>query len=542
MTAKKADKKTNKRKKPGAAKKADTDNKANIVGIDLGTTFSALAVLNSIGKPQIVPNTDGERLTPSAIFFDEDDANTIRVGVEALNSRHLNAERSVRWIKRHMADAKYHKKVDGKDWTPVELSSLILKKLKQDCSAENGQIQDVVISVPAHFDEVRRKATMDAGTMAGLNVIGIVNEPVAAALYYATTHDISGKVLVYDLGGGTFDVTIINVTGHQMQIICSQGDHALGGIDFDAQILQMLEQRYKEKFSTDLINSDEDRAKHEDEAEDIKKTLSRRQIAKKMLYGPAGSMKVQITREMFEQAVSPLIARTDILLEVALEEAGLKPSEIDKVLLVGGSTRIPSVRRRLEKMFGSPPETTVNVDECVALGAALHAGLTTLREKPDAVPAGISAGLRDINLRDVCNHSYGTICAPVDKETGRRVIANHIILRKNTPLPCEQTQTFYTVSEGQTDLTVTITQGEDSAVEYVNKIATHKFELPPNRPAERPIKVTYRYDVNQRMHCSFHDIESDRVLEVDFCLDQNGLMSPSDVKQKAEQLQHVKVE
>jgi len=515
---------------------------ANIVGMDLGTTFSALAILNAIGKPEIVPNADGDRITPSAIFFDEENSDMTRVGVEAINSRHLNAQRSVRWIKRHMGDVKYRKNIDGKDWTPVELSSLILKKLKQECSAERGQIRDAVISVPAHFDEVRRKATMDAGTMAGLNVIGIVNEPVAAALYYATTRQVVGKVLVYDLGGGTFDVTIIDVKGHQMEIVCSQGDHALGGIDFDQKILEMLEQSYRDKFAAELINSDEDRARYEDEAEDIKKTLSRRPTAKKMLYGPAGSMKAEITREMFEEAISSLVARTDILLEVALEEAGVEPSGIDKVLLVGGSTRIPLIQQRLEKLFGFGPETTVNVDECVALGAALHAGLTMLREKPDAVPAGIASGLKDINLTDVCNHSYGTICAPIDKETGRRVIQNRIILKKNTPLPCESTQMFYTVSKGQTKLEVTITQGEDTAPEYVNKIATHKFELPPGRPAECPIKVTYRYDVNQRMHCSFQDLQSGRVLEVDFCLDQNDKMSQSNVRQKAEQLEALKVE
>jgi molecular chaperone DnaK len=529
-------------KKVKATKKTNVSEKANIVGIDLGTTFSALAVLNAIGKPEIVPNTDGERLTPSAIFFDEEDSGVIRVGVEAINSRHLDAERSVRWIKRHMGDAKYSKKVDGKEWTPVELSSLILKKLKQECSAEDGQIRDVVISVPAHFDEVRRKATMDAGIMAGLNVIGIVNEPVAAALYYTTTREVSGKILVYDLGGGTFDVSIMDVNGHQMEIVCSQGDHALGGIDFDREILAMLEQKYKKKFGTELIGSDEDRAKYEDEAEDIKKTLSRRLVAKKMLYGPSGSMRAEIKREKFKEAVSSLMARTDILVEVALEEAGVKPSGIDKVLLVGGSTRIPFVRERLEKTFGFAPEITVNVDECVALGAALHAGLTMLREKPEAVPAGISGGLQDINLTDVCNHSYGTICAPVDKETGQRAIQNRIILRKNTPLPCEVSQMFYTMSEGQTELEVTITQGEDAAVEYVNKIAMHKFKLPPGRSAECPIKVTYSYDVNQRMHCKFHDVKSGATLEVDFCLDKNGGMSQSSVKEKAEKLKAVKVE
>jgi molecular chaperone DnaK len=507
----------------------------NIVGIDLGTTFSALAILNAIGKPEIVPNADGERLTPSAIFFDEENSDLIRVGVEAINSRHLNAQRSVRWIKRHMGDANYRKKIDGKDWTPVELSSLILKKLKQDGTIEHGEIKDAVISVPAHFDEIRRKATMDAGNMAGLNVIGIVNEPVAAALYYATTRVINGKVLVYDLGGGTFDVTIMNVKGSQMDIVCSQGDHALGGVDFDEQILKMLEQHYRDKFNTELIGSDEDKAKYEDEAEDIKKTLSRRDVAKKMLYGSAGSMRAEITRGMFEEAISPLMARTDILVEVALEEAGAKPSDIDKVLLVGGSTRMPIVQQRLEKMFGFAPETAVNVDECVALGAALHAGLTMIREKPDVVPVGIASGLKDINLTDVCNHSYGTICAPVDKETGKRVVQNRIILKKNTSLPCEVSQTFYTVSKGQTEVEVTITQGEDSIVEYVNKIATHKLELPPERPAECPIKVTYSYDVNQRMHCKFEDVESGKVLAVDLSMNKNGEMSEVEAKNKSKQ-------
>jgi molecular chaperone DnaK len=334
----------------------------------------------------------------------------------------------------------------------------------------------------------------------------------------------------------------MDVKGHQMDIICSQGDHALGGADFDQKVLEILEQNYRDKFGAELINSDEDRAKYEDEAEDIKKTLSRRTSAKKMLYGQAGNMRVEIKREMFEEAISSLIARADILVEVALEEARVKPSGIDQVLLVGGSTRIPLVQKRLEKTFGFTPEVTVNVDECVALGAALHAGLTMLREKPETVPAGISSGLKDISLKDVCNHSYGTICAPIDKETGRRTVQNRIILKKNTPLPCEVSQMFYTMSKGQTDVEVTITQGEDTAPEYVNKIATHKLKLPPDRPAERPIKVSYSYDVNQRMHCKFEDIESGSVLAVELSLGKDGKITESDMKQKCNQLKSVKVE
>jgi len=513
----------------------------NIVGIDLGTTFSSLAMLNTIGKPEIVPNADGDRLTPSAIFFDEDDGGIIRVGIEALNSRHLNAARSVRWVKRHMGDPDFKVSIDGRDWTPTELSALILKKLQQDCSAQSGEIRDAVISVPAHFDEIRRKATMDAGTAAGFNVIGIVNEPVAAALCYATTRDVSGRVLVYDLGGGTFDVTLMDVNGLDMEILCSQGDHALGGIDFDKTVLEVLEKMYRDKFGAELIASEEDRAKYEDEAEDIKKTLSRRPSAKTMLYGPSGSMRAEVTREMFEQGITPLVSRADMLVEVVLEEAGLKPSDVTTVLLVGGSTRVPLIRTHLEKIFGFPPECSINVDECVALGAALHAGITKLRMDPDDVATGIREGLKDISLTDVCNHSYGTICAPLDKETGRRVVQNRIILKKNTPLPCEISQTFYTVSQGQKRVEVTITQGEDTDPAYVNRIATHSLELPPDRPAERPIQVTYSYDLNQRMHCAFRDIESGRLLELDFSLD-DGDTAGNEAAEQAANLEPFKVQ
>ena len=501
---------------------------SNIAGIDLGTTFSAIAILNTIGKPEIIPNAEGERITPSAVYFDDEDASIIRVGVEAINSRQLNPERSVRWIKRHMGDSKYRKTIDQKDWTPEEISGLILQKLKQDSSVEKRNIKEAVISVPAHFDEVRRKATMDAGVMAGLEVMAIINEPVAAALYYATTHDINGRVLVFDLGGGTFDATILDVNGKEVNIICSQGDHALGGIDFDRKILELFESAYKEKYGVELITNNEERAKYEDEAEDIKKTLSRRQVAKKILYGQEGSLRIEITREQFIDAIAPLLERTDILLDVILEESKSKPADIDKVLLVGGSTRIPVVHQRLKDKFGFIPEVAVNVDECVALGAAIHAGLTKMRTKPTEVAAGVAGGLQDVKLTDVCNHSYGTISAPFDEETGRHVIANSIILEKNTPLPCESSQTFYTMVEDQTELQLTITQGEDIDPDYINKIATEIFQMPEGRPANRPIHVTYSYDLNQRMHCEFEDEDSGKKLEVDFSMKDDGSQEESD--------------
>ncbi|RKZ44802.1 MAG: molecular chaperone DnaK [Gammaproteobacteria bacterium] len=514
---------------------------STIAGIDLGTTFSALARLNGIGRPEIVPNSEGERITPSAVYFEEDQDGAIRVGLEAVNCRQLNPERAVRWIKRHMGDQDWKKDIDGRDWTPQEISSLILKKIKQDGSIESA-INDVVISVPAHFDEARRKATMDAGTLAGLNVIGIVNEPVAAALYYATTQAVKGRVLVYDLGGGTFDVTILDIDGQQMDIICSQGDHALGGVDFDKKIVELFEDAYRQEHNAELIENEQDRAKYEDEAEDVKKTLSRRDSVRKILYGSAGSARIEITREQYEKAIEPLIARTEILIEVAMEEAKSTVSDIEKVLLVGGSTRMPMVHQQLKEKFGFEPEVAVNVDECVALGAAIHAGLTRMRENPKKVTAGIAAGLKEVQLKDVCNHSYGTICAPVDAETGQHVIRNSIILQKNTPLPCEATQTFYTMSDGQTELQVTITQGEDEDPDFVNKIATEVFELPANRPANQPIHVQYSYDANQRMHCRFLDEGSGRTLEVEFCAGQGGQMTQTEIQQAAEELDAIKVQ
>ena len=514
---------------------------STIAGIDLGTTFSALARLNGIGRPEIVPNSEGERITPSAVYFEEEEAGAIRVGLEAVNCRQLSPERAVRWIKRHMGDQDWEKEIDGRNWTPQEISSLILKKLKQDGSVES-KISDVVISVPAHFDEVRRKATMDAGTLAGLNVIGIVNEPVAAALYYATTQTVNGRVLVYDLGGGTFDVTILDIDGQQMDIICSQGDHALGGVDFDKKIVELLEDAYRTEHNAELIETEQDRAKYEDEAEDVKKTLSRRNSVRKILYGSAGSARVEITREQYEKAIEPLLARTEILVEVALEEAKSKVSDIQKVLLVGGSTRMPMVRQQLTEKFGFEPEVAVNVDECVALGAAIHAGLTKMQDNPKKVTAGVASGLKEVQLKDVCNHSYGTICAPMDEETGQHVIRNSIILQKNTPLPCEETQTFYTMAEGQTELQVSITQGEDEDPDFVNKIATEVFELPANRPANQPIHVQYSYDANQRMHCRFIDEQSGRTLEVEFCAGQGGQMTQTEIEKAAEELDSVKVQ
>ena len=485
---------------------------SNFAGIDLGTTFSAVAILNSIGKPEIVPNSNGERITPSAIWFAED--NEIVVGNIAKNNRGLETDRVVTEIKRKMGDGSYTFTVDNKTWSPEEISSLILAKLKNDSEQISGKLSKVVITVPAYFDEKRRKATMDAGKIAGLDVIGIINEPTAAALFYATNHDISGKVLVYDFGGGTFDVTVMNVNGNNIDIICSHGDHNLGGIDFDYKIIDLFDKQYQDKYGKNLIQNDTDKLKYLNQAEEVKRTLSNREKHKAFIDGPEGSLKVEISRDQFEQAISSLVAKSEMLVESALDEAEISSKDLTSVLLVGGSTRIPYVQKRLTAIFGFEPKIEVNVDECVALGAAIHAGLKSVKENVQNIPEGIRGGLADIKLKDVCNHSYGTISIMQDAHTGRAVERNTFIIKKNTPIPCEEKETFYTMYDGQDFVDISVTQGESEDPDRVEKIHQESMQLPPNRPEGRPIEVTYSYDDNQRMYCIFKDIESNKVKEI----------------------------
>lgn len=513
-----------------------------IAGIDLGTTFSSLAYLNEIGKPEIVPNADGERMTPSALYFTEEPQGKILVGTEAINARMENPDRSVRWIKRYMGEEKFPQPIFGKDWTPAELSSILLKKLKNDCSKQIGPVQDVVITVPAHFDEVRRKATMEAGTLAGLNVIGIINEPSAAALFYAMTKKKSGRVVVFDLGGGTFDVTILDVDGQSCDFICSQGDHRLGGYDFDQKITELFDEAYKAKYRCALIQNDWERISYEKQAEDAKRALSKREKIKEILVGNAGRMPIELTRERFEESISSYLARIEMLVETALEEASMKPEEADAVLLVGGSTRIPIVQNKVQKIFDKELTTCGNVDEVVALGAAIDAGLITLKKNKKKLNSSMVNTLSQVSFSDVCNASYGTICLTDDPETGQKRLMNDILLKKNSKLPCEVTKTYYTIVDNQEIINVEITQGENVDPEYVSRIAQEDFHLPPNRPAGRPIEVTYKYDDNQRMHCTFRDVESGRYLEMDIDAKTGSSSSNKGEKRKSTSLEDFVVE
>ena len=487
---------------------------SNIIGIDLGTTMSAIAKLNSVAKPEIVPNSEGERITPSIIFFRDYDNRAI-IGTSAKNSASSEPTRVAKEFKREMHNEEYRFRVDNLEYSASDLSSFVLQKLTQDASKIVGVIKDVVISVPAYFKESQRNATITAGELAGLNVIGIINEPTAAALYYATTEETNGIGLIYDLGGGTFDATVVKTNGNNIKVLSSAGDHHLGGVDFDLALLNIFEKKYQEAKDDNLYSDDESKEEFLLLAEEVKKKLSTHPKIKQKLRGDGGAVIIEITQEEFEEQISIFISRTELLIEQVLDEAEVEAEEIDYVLLVGGSTRIPIVSKSIESTIGKPPISRVNVDEAVALGATIKAGLITLEKSPNSMTQNVARELRSIRSVDVANHSYGTISISYNEIIQRYNSMNSIIIEKNTPLPCSFTETFFTTHEGQTAIDITVTQGEDSDPDFVDKIYEDQMNLPPNRPDNQPIEITYRYDENQIMHCTFKDVNSGQIKEIE---------------------------
>ena len=333
---------------------------SKLYGIDLGTTYSAIATLNDLGKPEIIPNQDGERIMASAVFFKD---GRVFTGGEARNGSCENASNSVQFIKRKMEESDYIITIDGVDHSPSEISGLIIKKLAQDAKVETGEeVKDVVITIPANFAENARTATIEAGKLAGLNVVGLINEPSAAACYYALNENVAGRILIFDLGGGTFDVTIADVAGTDVQIKASSGDRNLGGVDFDEAILKYLADIYEKEKGSPLFESAEDRNEMLMYCEELKKSLSKRDDTSYNLRGLAGRHKGTITKDTFSQLIASHIARIEMLIETAMEESSDTIDSIDNILLVGGSSRIPAVQSMLKNMFNKEPTKVGNLD------------------------------------------------------------------------------------------------------------------------------------------------------------------------------------
>jgi molecular chaperone DnaK len=519
---------------------------AHITGIDLGTTNSAAAILNEVGKPEIVPNVDGERITPSLILFGDD--GIVRVGgfakAEAGALLAGQAECFVKEIKRDMHELDARRTILGKSHSPADLSSKILKKTVGGVVEHRGEIGPVAISVPAYFQEAGRKATMEAGRLAGLDVVTIVNEPTAAALAYTVGRELSGYYLVFDLGGGTFDVTILRTHGRDLEILTTQGDKLLGGGDFDRELLKIFADEYRAKTGEDLC-ADQDgengelRHKWLETAEKTKLALSKKERHIVMLSNEAGGEKVrfEIARARFEEAISTHLAKAEMLTELALDSANLECKDISEVLLVGGSTRIPAVGDLIRRHFNKEPVTGINPDEAVALGAAIHAGIASLRERPNImIPAAIQRELEACKVTDVINHSYGTLARNPENDE----MVNVVILKKDTPLPASKEERFVTAFADQRAVTCEVTQGEDTDPEFCQRLYETDLQLPPGRPAGCQVRAIYTCDENHVLHCHFQDLESGETQEAR--LDLKGERGDAAVARKKRDLDELKIE
>lgn len=475
------------------------------VGIDLGTTFSAVGVVNKYGQPEIVPNAEGERITPSAVFFDED---AIVVGQVARDRALTNPDQVAMFVKPQMGNPSWYFTYRGQRHSPADVSAIILAKLKRDSERVLARpVTHAVITVPAYFDDVRRRATITAGEIAGFNVLELVNEPTAAAIAFGADHgDRNEIVLVYDLGGGTFDVTLMSIEGKEIRIIATDGNHELGGKDFDDAIMRFVVDRFREQYGTDPTLEDTFVSQElRLNAEKAKKELSKRTKTMVMLRADERATRVEITREVFESLIRPKLDTTLTIVRSVLREAKLKADGVDRVLLTGGSTRIPAVRSLLAEFFGREPDTSINPDEAIALGAALMAAKRISELSPSEVIPAIAEKVGGLQITDVTSHSFG-IEASIP---GTQQKINSVLIPRNTPIPTETSKEFVTTVPGQTAIQVKIFQGEFQDPSLCNPIGDFVLTgLPPNRPAGRKVRVTFSCSANGVINVTAVDIET----------------------------------
>ena len=490
---------------------------SKVIGIDLGTTFSAIASLDDLGNPEVLASIeDNRKITASAIYIE---GKNVIVGDKALNYIKDEPKKVILQTKREMENDVVYSIDQGKwtndndlvdAYTPAQVSALILKKLKDYTT----DVKKAVITVPAMFAEKARQATLDAAKMADIEVIELINEPTAAVLHYASLPgvEVGGRVMIFDLGGGTFDVTFAEVKNKKVDVLTSRGDKYLGGKDFDWEIAKLIKKKYHDihKVDIDIENNKE----YIQKAEEVKKILSVKNKASTNIDGPKGLQQIEITQEEFEESIQTYIEKIKMLIEEAMDASGMKPSRINQTLLVGGSTRIPIITKVLTKIMGKPPIKGVNVDEAVVCGAAIYAGLKTEKKK---LSTEQQEALKDVNLTDVCNFYMGTLAYVTDPLTNRKVVANTIIIDRDAKLPVSVTKRYTTIVEGQEQLECSVTQSEgpEENKEFVNVIHNEMLNLPKGRPANQPIDITYSYDESGKMHCMFTDVESGNSHEIE---------------------------
>ena len=484
---------------------------SKIIGIDLGTTNSCVAVMEG-GKPTVIANTEGVRTTPSVVAFTKTGERL--VGEPAKRQAVTNAEKTISSIKRHMG-TDYKVTIDDKKYSPQEVSAMILQKLKADAEGYLGEkVSEAVITVPAYFNDAQRQATKDAGKIAGLDVKRIINEPTAAALAYGLDNEKEQKIMVYDLGGGTFDVSIIEIGDGVIEVLSTNGDTRLGGDDFDQKLTDYMLQEFKNTEGVDLSNDKMALQRFKEAAEKAKKELSSAtttNINLPFITATADGPKhfdMNLTRAKFDELTSDLVERTVIPVQNALKDAGLTINDISKVLLVGGSTRIPAVQDKVKQLTGKEPNKSLNPDECVALGASIQGGKL----------AG-DAGAGDILLLDVTPLSLS-----IETMGG---IATRLIER-NTTIPTKKSQIFSTAADNQSAVDINVLQGERQFAKDNKSLGQFRLDgIPPARRGVPQIEVTFDIDANGIVNVSAKDLGTGKEQHITITAGSN--MSDEDI-------------
>lgn len=486
------------------------------IGIDLGTTNSCVAAVEG-GRPDIVPNAEGERTTPSVIAFSKEGERL--VGSVACRQAAVNPDRTIASVKRHMG-SDWRVNIDGKAFTPQELSAMIVRKLRRDAEAYLGEgVLDAVITVPAYFDDAQRQATKDAGKIAGLNVLRIINEPTAAALAYGLDNGAPQKVMVYDLGGGTFDVSIIEIGDGVIEVLATSGDNHLGGDDFDERVANYLVDVFKREHGEDLRRNPQALQRIREAAEQAKKELSSAastQVNLPFLSQNAGGplhLDTTLTRAAFEDMTRDLVERTTQPVQTALNDAGIAASELGCVLLVGGSTRTPAVQQHVRKLTGKEPSASINPDECVATGAAIQAA--TLSSSSTGIVRANSLLLLDVTPLSLSIETVGGVATR--------------LVERNTTLPVHYSQIFSTAAAFQTSVEIKVLQGERPMAADNKAIGTFRLKGIKRAPAGVPqIEVTFDIDANGILTVSAKDKGTGK--EQSITIDDSGRMSDDEVQ------------